>query len=120
MGRKIITALAWLGIIILVIGTVVPANERPDTGLNHNLEHFIAFFTVAILVGLSFKVKPAILFVLAFTFCGCLELSQIPLVTRHARFEDFVVNAATAWFGITFGIFLAARKPFSTIVADHG
>ena len=33
-------------------------------------------------------------------FALALELSQIPLATRHARFEDFVVDAVAACLGI--------------------
>jgi VanZ family protein len=100
MFVKILRAASWLIILGLVIVTVVPADERPVTGLQHDLEHFLAFglagatFALAYTWRLHVKLWSAVIFALV------LELSQIPLATRHARFEDFVVDAAAACLGI--------------------
>src|ERR1700724_1435041 len=67
----------------LVILTIVPAAERPETGLQHDVEHFGAF----LLLG-------------SIAFAAFIECTQIPLETRHARLEDFLVDAAGLCVGI--------------------
>ena len=48
-------------------------------------------------------------------FALMLELAQIPLPTRHARFEDFFVDAFSACLGITVAHFTrSARKQQSS------
>lgn len=96
--------LAWLGVLGLVLATVVPARERPISNLPHDVEHLLAFAAVGGLVAFSFKTKPLLLFLLAIGFVACLEASQIPLPTRHARLEDLLFNAAGAWIGLAAGL----------------
>jgi hypothetical protein len=43
MLLKILKIMSWLIALGLVIVTIVPADERPVTGLSHNFEHSLAF-----------------------------------------------------------------------------
>jgi VanZ family protein len=97
---KILRAASWLIILGLVIATVVPANERPVTGLQHDFEHFLAFGIAGLIFGLAYTWRSHVNLLSAVIFALVLELSQIPLATRHARFEDFVVDAVAACLGI--------------------
>ena len=47
MLQKMLKAASWVIILGLVIVTVVPADERPVTGLQHDIEHFLAFVLMA-------------------------------------------------------------------------
>ena len=100
MIEKTLKVVSWLIILGIVIITFVPAAERPVTGLQHDLEHFIAFVLAGLAFGLAYsghliaRCLGAVLLALA------LELGQIPLPTRHARLEDFVVDALGACLGI--------------------
>jgi hypothetical protein len=38
--------LAWIGILAIIVLSVVPANDRPVSGLGQGLEHFTAFALV--------------------------------------------------------------------------
>jgi VanZ family protein len=100
MIENILKAANWLIIVGLVIVTIVPANERPITGLQHDLEHFSAFALAGLLFGLAYAGHLRAWLLSAVVFSLALELSQIPLPTRHARLEDFVVDAAGACLGI--------------------
>jgi VanZ family protein len=100
MMEKVLKAASWLAIVGLVIVTIVPANERPVSGLQHDLEHFSAFGLAGLMFGLAYAGHLRALLLSAIVFALALELSQIPLATRHARFEDFVVDAAGACLGI--------------------
>ena len=100
MIEKILKPVSWLIIVGLVIVTIVPANDRPVSGLQHDWEHFLAFGLAGLVFGLAYAGHIREFLLSAVVFTLVLELSQIPLATRHARIEDFVVNAVGACLGI--------------------
>lgn len=104
-ATKVVKAFSWLIILGLVAATIVPANERPVTGLQHDLEHFLAFVLAGLTFGFAHSVHVSLrgLLLRAIVFTLVLELSQIPLPTRHARVEDFIVDAIAACLGILIG-----------------
>jgi VanZ family protein len=108
MLEKILKVAGWIVIVGLVVLTIVPANERPVTGLQHNLEHFAAFVLAGLLFGFAYAGYLRALLFGAVVFALVLELSQIPLPTRHARLLDFVVDAAAACLGVV--VAHASRK----------
>jgi VanZ family protein len=97
---KILRAASWLIIFGLIIVTIVPADERPITDLQHDFEHFLAFALAGATFGLAYPRRLGVNLLSAVVFALVLELSQIPLPTRHARFEDFVVDAVACCLGI--------------------
>ena len=100
MLQKMLKPASWVMILGLVIVTVVPANERPATGFQHDIEHFLAFALAGLTFGLAYAQSTRVNLLSAFVFTLALELSQIPLATRHARLRDFMVDAAAACLGI--------------------
>jgi hypothetical protein len=52
---KLFKAAAWVSMLGLVVLTVIPADERPVTGLQHDWEHFIAFGPAGFLLGLLMR-----------------------------------------------------------------
>ena len=98
--QKMLKATSWVMILGLVIVTVVPADERPITGLQHDIEHFLAFALAGLTFGFAYAQSLRVNLSSAFVFALALELSQIPLATRHARLRDFMVDAAGACLGI--------------------
>ena len=96
----IIHRLAWFGILAVVILSVVPATERPVTGAGQTFEHFVTFVLVAGTFAIGYRLSLMRLLLLAFLFCGGIELLQVPLPTRHARLSDFVID----FFGSCFAI----------------
>jgi hypothetical protein len=92
--------LAWFGIFAIVILSVVPATERPVTGARQEFEHFAAFALVAGTFAIGYRLSLWKLLLLAFLFCGAIELLQVPLPTRHSRLSDFVID----FFGSSFAI----------------
>ena len=105
---KFLRAFAWLLVIGLVVATVVPASERPVTGVAHGYEHFLSFGFVGFIFALAYPRRPILLMLSAIVFTALLELIQIPLPTRHARFEDFFTDALGSSIGIAFS-YLSVR-----------
>jgi VanZ family protein len=104
----IIRGLARFGILAIVILSVVPATERPVTGAGQTFEHFAAFALVAGTFAVGYHLSLMRLLLLAFLFCGGIELLQVPLPTRHARLSDFVVDFFGSCFAI--GLFFVGDK----------
>ncbi len=111
IARRIVVVrgLAWFGILAIVILSVVPSSLRPVTGLGHHFEHFAAFALVAGLFAISYRLPLMRLLVLAFLFCGGVELLQWPLPTRHARLSDFFIDFLASCFAIGLVFFSIKR-----------
>ena len=92
--------LAWIGLLLIVVLSVVPAAERPVTEFKSEFEHFAAFALVGGAFALGYDLSWGRLMLLALFFCGGIELLQVPLPTRHARASDFVINFVAACFAI--------------------
>jgi VanZ family protein len=100
--------LAWIGILAIIVLSVVPANDRPVSGVGQGLEHFTAFTLVGGAFAIGYRFSLIRLLVLAVFFSGGIELLQVPLPTRHARLSDFLVDSVGACFAILC-VFVAAQ-----------
>jgi VanZ family protein len=100
---NVFKGLALMATALLFILTIVPASGRPVTVLSHDIEHFSAFCATGMLYGLAFDRRLLQLAALALAFATVLECVQIPLATRHARLEDWVVDSAALCVGILVG-----------------
>jgi VanZ family protein len=87
--------------LVIVVLTVVPASDRPETGVEHTFEHLLAFGLVGLVFSLAYSWRPMVLITSGIVFALLLELAQIPLSTRHTRIEDFLADAFGAGIGIT-------------------
>ena len=96
----ILRLLAWGLAAAIAFATLGPAGQRPHSTLGQNGEHALAF----VLLGLAFGLAPTrnrlhtAAFVIAFT--GLIEVLQFLAPGRHARIEDFVVDALAASLGL--------------------
>jgi VanZ family protein len=93
--------LAWVLVVGIVVVSVVPASDRPETGVKHNYEHLLAFGLVGLAFALAHSWRPMVLLSSGIAFALLVELAQVPLPTRHARIADFLVDAFGASLGIT-------------------
>ena len=98
--KGVARALAWIGIFAIIVLSVVPAVDRPVTGLGQWFEHFTAFALVGGAFAIGYRLSLSRLLLLAFFFCGGIELLQVPLPTRHARISDFVIDFCGSCFAI--------------------
>jgi VanZ family protein len=97
---KLVQAMAILIAAVLLVLTVVPAAERPETGLQHDFEHFAAFALAGLLFGAAFRIQTGWLLIAGAVYTLLLECLQIPLPTRHARLEDLMVDCLAICLGI--------------------
>jgi len=98
--RVVARAVAWIGLLAIVVLSVVPASERPVTGSGSLAEHFAMFALVAGAFALGYELALIRLAALALLFCAGIELLQIPLPTRHARLSDFAIDFVASCLAI--------------------
>ena len=47
--------LAWIGILAIIVLSIVPANDRPVSGVGQGLEHFTAFALVGGVFAIGYR-----------------------------------------------------------------
>jgi VanZ family protein len=105
-----------LGALILiaavVFATLGPPRYRPHSPLGQDGEHALAFVLVGLAIGLSFKQRRLLVAAVSVLLIGALEIMQLWAPGRHARVEDFLVDAVAACAGLAAAVaieWLAAR-----------
>jgi hypothetical protein len=106
--QTIARTLTWIGALVIVVLSVVPATDRPVTGGGQVFEHFTAFALVAGMSVIGYSLSLTQRFLLAVFFCGAIELLQVPLPTRHARVSDFAIDLVGSGFAIA--VVVSGRK----------
>ncbi|MCK1383059.1 VanZ family protein [Bradyrhizobium sp. 21] len=90
---------AWLLAAAVTFSTLGPPGLRPHSDLGQDGEHALAFILVGLAFGLAYRQRRVAVAAVAVVLIGVLELMQFWAPGRHARLEDFLVDAATACVG---------------------
>jgi hypothetical protein len=96
----ILRIIAWLLTAAVTFATLGPARFRPHSALGQDGEHALAFVLVGLAFGLAYTRHRLLTAGIAVVLIGVLELLQLWMPGRHARFEDFIVDALAACVGI--------------------
>jgi VanZ like family len=106
----IVRAVAWILVIGLIVITLVPAPLRPGTGVSHNFEHFGSFLLAGIFWYLAYADRLLLWLGTMLIFAGGIELLQVLIPGRHARFIDFAADAIGGCAGILITFLVADRS----------
>lgn len=90
---------AWLLAAAVSFATLGPPRYRPHTNLGQDLEHSLAFVLIGLAFALAYPRHRLPTTVITVAMVGTLELLQLPVPGRHARLEDFVVDALATLTG---------------------
>jgi VanZ family protein len=96
----ILRIIAWLLTAAVVFATLGPPRYRPHSDLGQDGEHALAFVLVALAFGHAYPRRRLLTAAVAAVLIGVLEMLQLWMPGRHARLEDFVVDALAACAGI--------------------
>ena len=91
---------AWLLAAAVTFSTLGPARHRPHIAITHDGEHVLAFVLVGVAFALAYPRQRMLVAGLSVVLTGVLELLQLFVPGRHARLEDFVVDALATLVGI--------------------
>jgi VanZ family protein len=97
---NIFRTLAWCLAAAVTFATLGPAGDRPHAPITHDGEHALAFILVGIAFALAYPAHRRLVAGISVVLVGVLELLQLLAPGRHARVEDFVVDALAACAGI--------------------
>jgi VanZ family protein len=89
-----------------IVFSLVPPSDRPLTILPHSIEHLFAFFLLGLAFGLGYAKRYLLTMLLLIAFAALIELAQIFVPGRHARFSDFLTDAIAATFGVSLPLVL--------------
>jgi hypothetical protein len=96
----ILRIFAWLLAAAATFATLGPARYRPHSNLGQDGEHALAFVLIGLAFGLAYPRHRLLTSAIAVLMTGMIELLQLWTPGRHARFEDFAVDAAAALAGL--------------------
>jgi hypothetical protein len=96
----ILRIIAWLLTAAVTFATLGPPSYRPHSALGQDGEHALAFVLVGLAFGLAYPRHRLLTAGVAVVLIGVLELLQRWMPGRHARLEDFIVDALAACAGI--------------------
>jgi VanZ family protein len=97
----ILRIFAWLLAAAVTFATLGPPRFRPHSDLGQDGEHAFAFVLVGLAFGLAYPRQRLLTSAISVVMIGVIEILQLWAPGRHARFEDFVVDALTACVGLT-------------------
>jgi VanZ family protein len=92
--------LAWLLAAAVTFVTLGPPRFRPHSNLGQDGEHAFAFVLIGLAFGLAYRRHRLLTGAMAVVMIGVVELLQLWAPGRHARLEDFVVDALAACGGM--------------------
>jgi VanZ family protein len=90
---------AWLLAAAVTFASLGPPLLRPQSDLGQDGEHALAFVLVGLAFGLAYPSRRWATSAISVVMIGLLELLQLWAPGRHARLEDFVVDALAACVG---------------------
>jgi VanZ family protein len=107
---KIARIAAWSLATAIVILSLVPPTLRPETSAPHSVEHFLIYVATGFGFGLGYKRRHDLLAIFLVTFCGSIEVAQLFVPGRHARFSDFIIDAVAACIGLVMSSLLSLAR----------
>ena len=113
--RRLFQISAWLLLLAIVVLSVVPAQDRPVTPAPHGVEHLVIFLLAGLAFGLGYVRRHLAKIFALVAFSAAIELIQLEIPSRHARFSDFLVNALSVSIGVGLAAVIAGRKTHSGI-----
>ena len=96
----ILRLFAWLLAAAVTFATLGPARFRPHSDLGQDGEHALAFVLLGLAFGFAYTQRRLFTAATAVVGIGLIEVLQIWMPGRHARLEDFIVDALAACAGL--------------------
>jgi uncharacterized membrane protein YgdD (TMEM256/DUF423 family) len=112
---------SWAAIAGIAILSLVPGELRPQTGVSHYFEHFIAYSITAVALTLAYRDRIGALGLLVgiVLYAGTLETLQLWVPGRAARISDFGASSLGGLVGIGL-VLLAQRMARRTQTTNNG
>jgi VanZ family protein len=100
MTIRLARIVAWLVLAAAVVITLGPPRLRPATGMEHHIEHVLAFTLMATAFALAYPGRRLALTLAGVTMTALLETFQMWSLGRHASLSDFAMNTLGVFAGL--------------------
>ena len=100
----LLRVIAWLLAAAVTFASLGPPALRPHSDLGQDGEHAFAFALVGLAFGLAYPQRRRATWAITIVMIGLIELLQLWAPGRHARLEDFVVDALAACVGFVLAV----------------
>jgi VanZ family protein len=90
---------AWLLAAAVAFATLGPPDYRPHAAITHEGEHALAFVLLGLAFAFAYPRQRLLAAGVSVVLTGILELLQLFIPGRHARLEDFAVDALAVLIG---------------------
>jgi VanZ family protein len=84
---------AWLLAAAVTFATLGPPQHRPHSNFRQDGEHALAFVLIGLAFGFAYPRQKLLTATVSVVTIGVLEVLQLWSPGRHARIEDFTVDA---------------------------
>jgi VanZ family protein len=108
MMRKVYQFAGWILLFGIAILSLVPPASRPVTGAPHSLEHFVIFVPTGLMFALGYPTRYLFQLLVLMSFTAAVEIAQLWVPGRHARFSDLLINLLGLGIGV--GIWFIVAK----------
>jgi len=98
---------AWILAATVTFATLGPPQYRPHSNFGQDGEHALAFVLIGLAFGFAYPRQKLLTATVSVAMIGTLEVLQLWAPGRHARIEDFAVDALAACIGFAFSAGLA-------------
>ena len=110
---RLVRASRWLApvcLAVIVVLSIVPAEQRPHTGMSGNLEHFLAYAGTGVALVSAIRAhRVALATLLLCVLSGGLEIAQIWIPGRSAGLDNWIASSAGALVGSFLAYLLLTR-----------
>jgi VanZ family protein len=108
--RTLFRCAAWLLLIVIAFVTLSPIELRPNTEGPPDFEQFAAVAAVGGAFCLGYPKLGFRILVPVIAIIGLLEVAQAFVPSRHGTFENSVVKASGALFGVALAVLINRRR----------
>lgn len=98
---------SWLLAAAVTFATLGPPQYRPHSNFGQDGEHALAFVLIGLSFAFAYPRQKLLTATVSVVMIGALEVLQLWAPGRHARIEDFAVDALAACIGFAFAAGLA-------------
>jgi len=100
----------WTLLFAIVALSLAPQPLRPVTPVPHIAEHATIFFFAGLALGLAYSSRFLEWLLGLSTFTLGIEIAQLWVPGRHARWLDFIVDVSAIALGLGIGFILSKRS----------
>jgi len=112
--RRLAQTTGWISLLVIAALSFVPPSLRPITFFPNIVEHAVIYFIAGCAFGIGYPNRFLKWLAGLSTFTLAIEIVQLWIPGRHARWLDFLVDAFSISAGLGIGVMLAQRSTGSS------